>query len=162
MKRIELVKGISSSVLGFGCAPIMGAVDAKTARRAIDCAIDHDINHFDLARSYGYGEAERFVGEVLKDKRHEVVITSKFGITANWKAQLLRPTKPVLRAVLAMIKKQKAGVAQPKNKNIAGSMHNHIPINGKTMRQNLEKSLTSLGTDYLDYFLLHEPLETIF
>jgi len=161
MKRIELVKGISSSVLGFGCAPVLGAVDAQTARRAIDCALDNEINHFDLARSYGYGEAEHFVGKMLKGKRHDVVITSKFGITANWKARLLRPAKPILRAVLNMVKKQKPGIAQVKNKNIAGSLHNHLPINAKAMRLSLEKSLKALNTDYLDYFLLHEPLETI-
>ena len=57
MKKVELVKGIQSSVLGFGCAPILGSVGAKTATRAIDCAIDCGITHFDLARSYGYGEA---------------------------------------------------------------------------------------------------------
>lgn len=161
MKQIELVKGISSSVLGFGCAPILGAVNAKTARRAIDCALDHGINHFDLARSYGYGEAERFVGNVLKSRRHDVVITSKFGIVANWKAQILRPAKPALRAVLSMLKKQKTGISPTKNKNIAGNLHNHISINEKIMRQSLEKSLRALNTDYLDYFLIHEPLETI-
>jgi aryl-alcohol dehydrogenase-like predicted oxidoreductase len=162
MKKIELVKGISSSVLGFGCAPILGAVDGKSALRAIDCAIDNGVNHFDLARSYGYGEAEHFVGKVLKGKRHEVVITSKFGIAANWKAKVLSPVKPVLRTILSTVKKRgNDGSPPPKNKRIAGSLHNHIAMNSKTMRQSLEKSLSSLQTDYLDYFLLHEPLQTL-
>ncbi len=97
MRTVELVRGIKSSVVGFGCAPILGSVDGKKAKRAIHLALDNGINHFDLARSYGYGEAEKFVGKLLKGKRNEVVLASKFGIRANWKATLLRPVKPILR-----------------------------------------------------------------
>jgi aryl-alcohol dehydrogenase-like predicted oxidoreductase len=164
MKKVELVKGISSSVLGFGCAPILGSVGAKTALRALDCALDCGINHFDLARSYGYGEAEHFVGKVIKGRRNDVVLASKFGITANWKAQALKPAKPVLRFVLGKLK------GNPSNKPVqavntgaavADRFHDRLPINSSTMRSSLEKSLKALGTDYLDYFFVHEPLESI-
>ncbi len=164
MKKVELVKGISSSVLGFGCAPILGSVGAKTALRALDCALDCGITHFDLARSYGYGEAERFVGKVIKNKRSEVVLASKFGITANWKAQALKPAKPILRFVLGKLKGKpgdKPVQAVNTGAAVADRFHDRLPINGKTMRSSLEKSLKALGTDYLDYFFVHEPLETI-
>ncbi|MGZ3755657.1 MAG: aldo/keto reductase [Mucilaginibacter sp.] len=164
MRKVELVKGIQSSVLGFGCAPILGSVGAKTALRAIDCAIDCGITHFDLARSYGYGEAERFVGNALRNKRDMVVLTSKFGITANWKADILRPIKPSLRFVLNHFKKQQSEkTTQIANAGpiVANQFHNHIDINSKTMRSSLEKSLKALKTDYLDYFLIHEPLQKI-
>ena len=64
MRTVELIKGIHSSELGFGCAPIQGAVDSKSAKYAPDYAIDHGINHLDLARSYGYGDAEGLVGKI--------------------------------------------------------------------------------------------------
>lgn len=163
MRKVELVKGIFSSSLGFGCAPILGLVGAKAAFRALDCALDCGITHFDLARSYGYGEAENFVGKVIKGKRDRVVLASKFGIVANWKADVIRPVKPALRFVLNTLKgksSQKPG--QNLNTSIvAGRFHNHIELNGKTMRKSLEKSLRSLDTDYLDYFFVHEPLQTI-
>lgn len=164
MKQVELVKGIRSSVLGFGCAPILGSVGAKTALRALDCALDCGINHFDLARSYGYGEAERFVGKVIKNRRSEVVLVSKFGITANWKAHALKPAKPLLRFVLGKIKGNPPGKpVQAINTGaaVADRFHDRLPINGTTMRSSLEKSLKVLGTDYLDYFFVHEPLESI-
>jgi len=163
MKKVELVKGVFSSSLGFGCAPILGSVGAKTALRAIECALDCGITHFDLARSYGYGEAENFVGKVMKGKTDQVVLASKFGIEANWKAGVIKPLKPALRFVLNTLKSspsQKPG----QNLNtgiIARGLHNPIELNGKTMRKSLEKSLRSLGTDYLDYFFVHEPLQTI-
>ncbi|SDD62551.1 Aldo/keto reductase family protein [Mucilaginibacter pineti] len=164
MKKTELVKGISSSVLGFGCAPILGSVDAKTALRALDCAIDCGINHFDLARSYGYGDAEGFIGKVIKNRRDDMVIASKFGIKANWKAAILKPVKPLLRGLINNIKKQNASKPQPVVSNnivVADRFHNRIPLNGNEMRKSLEKSLRELNTDYLDYFFIHEPLETI-
>jgi len=161
MKKVELVKGIQSSALGFGCAPILGSVGAKTALRALDCAFDCGINHFDLARSYGYGEAESFVGKVMKGKRDRVIIASKFGIIANWKANVLRPAKPVVRFILD---KLTANISQRPvqiTNTVADKLHHRIIADGKMMRKSLEKSLRALGTDYLDYFFLHEPLQSI-
>lgn len=102
MRTVELVKGIKSSVLGFGCAPMLGAIDSKTAKKALEIAYENGITHFDLARSYGYGQAEGLVGKLMHTKRDKIIITSKFGIEANWIATLLRPVKPLVR----MIKKR--------------------------------------------------------
>ena len=102
MRKVNIAPGVDSSVLGFGCAPILGAVGAKTAQRALGCALDEGINHFDVARSYGYGEAEAFLGKFFKGRRDEVVIASKFGIRATWKAGLLRPLKPAVRTLRAL------------------------------------------------------------
>lgn len=170
MKKVELVKGIHSSVLGFGCAPILGSVGGAKSARAIACALDNGINHFDIARSYGYGEAEKFVGRALKSQRDSVVIASKFGIKANFKAKLLSPVKPLIRYALS---KKKQHAAQPlpaqeeikpadnKNPAIADRFHYRIDINAAEMRKSLEQSLQALGTDYLDYFFVHEPYESI-
>lgn len=164
MKTVELVKGIRSSALGFGCAPILGAVDGSRAQRALDCALDCGITHFDLARSYGYGEAERFVGNALKGRRNQLVIASKFGIRANWKAALLKPVKPLVR----MIREGRRGQPAPTTavspapvRNVADRFHDRIPLRGAQMRQSLEQSLRALNTDYLDYFFVHEPQERL-
>lgn len=164
MKKVELVKGITSSALGFGCAPILGAVDAKRARRIIDCALDCGVTHFDLARSYGYGEAEEFVGNVIRDRRNELVIASKFGIKANWKSQLLKPLKPLVRYLRSGEKKvdlipKKPAKTEPSKG--ADMFHDRIPFRGPDMRRSLEKSLRALGSDYLDYLFVHNPLEPI-
>lgn len=163
MRQIEIVKGIKSSVLGFGCSAILGSVDAKKSRRALELAIDGGITHFDLARSYGYGEAENFVGSVLKNKRDKIIYATKFGIQANWKAGLMRPIKPMFRLVNDKLK------TLSENKTIKKDTFNkssefflkRIDINRIEMRKNLEKSLRALRTDYLDYFIVHEPFESI-
>lgn len=164
MRKVELVKGITSSALGFGCAPILGAEDSKRARRALECALEYGITHFDLARSYGYGEAESFVGNVIKGRRSQLVLASKFGIQANWKAKLLKPLKPLVR--LMRNGKKKIDVSHTgQNTTVASKaadrFHDRIPLRGIEMRRSLEQSLRALNTDYLDYFFIHEPLEAI-
>jgi aryl-alcohol dehydrogenase-like predicted oxidoreductase len=163
MRKVEIVKGIQSSVLGFGCSAILGSVDAKKSRRAIDIAVDGGINHFDLARSYGYGEAERFVGNVLKNKRDKIVYASKFGIQANWKADLMRPVKPLFRFAKDKLKLMSPPQKVKTNNFIKSSdfFLNRIHLNKMQMRLSLEKSLLALQTDYLDYLIIHEPLESI-
>jgi aryl-alcohol dehydrogenase-like predicted oxidoreductase len=164
MKYIELTPGISSSALGFGCAPILGAVDKKKSTEAILSALDCGINHFDLARSYGYGEAEYFIGKLLKHKRDKIVIATKFGIKANWKANILKPLKPVVR----FLKDKKNDLNKSLDlsspisiQRTSDFFHDRIKISPKNMRTSLENSLRALNTDHIDYYFIHEPLERI-
>ena len=172
MRKVELTKGIYSSALGFGCAPILGSVGAEKSRRAIDCAIDCGVTHFDIARSYGYGEAENFVGKIIKAKRNQMVITTKFGIKANWKAGLLKPLKPLYRFAKAKLGKTKQAdplpqyeqptpLPQPASNSVGDKFLYRIPFNAKEMIKSFEQSLKALNTEYIDYFLLHEPTQKI-
>lgn len=166
MKKVELIKGIESSVLGFGCAPIMGAVGGKKAKNAIECAIDNGVNHFDLGRSYGFGEAEKFVGQIIKPYRKNIIISSKFGIKPNFKAKVLVPFKPLVREMLELKKsiynKKNALIVVNNSNNFkADRFHNRIELNVNEMKKSLEESLKALRTDYLDYFFIHEPLDSI-
>ena len=152
-------------MIGFGCAPILGAVSSSTARKALDVALDCGINHFDLARSYGYGEAEAFVGRFLRDKRSELVIATKFGIKANLKAKLFRPLKPLARFAVEQLRQKHAkndhNVAKNKGAGLVDMFHNRISMNGDEMRKSCEESLRAMKTDYIDYFFLHEPVDSL-
>lgn len=160
MKTVTLAHDVHSSILGFGCAPILGAVGAKTAGRALGEALDRGVTHFDVARSYGYGEAEAFLGKFLAGRRDQVVIASKFGIRATWKASLLRPLKPLVRAMRprqggapATATAAPPTPAPPRN----DPFHERVPFTAIEMRRNLETSLRALKTDHLDVFFVHEP-----
>ncbi len=68
------------SVVGLGCNNFGPRMDLAAARALVHYAIDHGINHFDLADIYGpRGKAEEFVGEILGSKRKEIVLATKFG-----------------------------------------------------------------------------------
>jgi aryl-alcohol dehydrogenase-like predicted oxidoreductase len=163
MRLVELVPGIHSSALGFGGASILGAVDGQTARRALDCAADYGVNHLDLARSYGYGEAEAFVGTLLKGRRNQFVVATKFGIEANWKARLVRPLKPFVRLMRGPRKGHPApgGPAAGSGPALPGYFHDRPVCRGALMRKSLEKSLRALKTDRVEYFFVHEPHERL-
>jgi aryl-alcohol dehydrogenase-like predicted oxidoreductase len=156
MRKVVLAPGVESSVLGFGCAPILGAVGAAQARKAIACALDLGVNHFDVARCYGYGDAEKFVGGELKKRRDEVVIASKCGLEATGLARAMRPAKPLVRWLRPTRRpahpEPKQGVSQRKSPLLRS-----VPITARSMVKSVEQSLRALGTDYLDILFLHEP-----
>jgi aryl-alcohol dehydrogenase-like predicted oxidoreductase len=74
---------VSSIALGtWSFGGDWGAVDADAATRTITGAVDLGINFFDSAQAYGFGEAERILGDALwpSIRREEVVIATKGGL----------------------------------------------------------------------------------
>ncbi len=62
--------GIQLSVIGFGGIVVMG-LDQKDAGRIVAESFDRGVNYFDVAPSYGDGEAETKLGEALRPFRSE-------------------------------------------------------------------------------------------
>lgn len=69
--------GHMSSVVAFGAAGI-GKVDQETADKAIQTALDHGVNHIDVAPSYG--EAELRIGPWMPKIRSQVFLGCKTNI----------------------------------------------------------------------------------
>src|SRR5271168_2742577 len=104
MDYVPLIPGSPpSSRLGFGCGSVMGRVGRAQSLRAIGAALDAGVTHFDVARLYGYGEAEALVGEALHGKRERVVIASKFGLNPPRSAGVLRALKPLAQQLAAKV-----------------------------------------------------------
>ena len=72
--------GIQASVVGLGCNQFGGRLDLEGTRAVIDGAIAHGITFLDTADRYGNTKSEEFIGEVLKGRRDEVVLGTKFGM----------------------------------------------------------------------------------
>lgn len=164
MKKVQLLPGIEASVLGFGCAPIMGSVGKEDALRAMSAAVEKGVNYFDIAPSYGFGEAEPLLGSFMQSRRRDdFVITTKFGIRATTLAMVARPLKGIVRALRG--KKPSAPAAEPTGPRApvagTGRLHEHVTITADGMVASVHRSLTRLRTDHLDGLLLHEPNERI-
>ena len=76
--------GLSVSVVGLGCnnfgGSFGGKLDLDGTRAVVDAALDHGVNLLDTANSYGNkGNSEKLLGEVLKGRRDQVVLATKFG-----------------------------------------------------------------------------------
>lgn len=57
-----------------------GEVQEKELIDAVNAALDHGINFFDTADTYGLGTSERTLGKALGSRRDQAVIATKFGV----------------------------------------------------------------------------------
>ncbi len=71
------------SRVGLGCNNFGRRLDREATRAVIDAALEVGVTFLDTADTYGSGESERFIGEVLADRRDEVVLATKFGQDAS-------------------------------------------------------------------------------
>ncbi|QTL97913.1 aldo/keto reductase [Iocasia frigidifontis] len=75
--------GLEVSVLGFGCWPVGNdwtEANDKSSVETIREAMELGINFFDVAPVYGFGHAEKVLGEAIKGKRDQIYIASKCGL----------------------------------------------------------------------------------
>lgn len=78
------------TTLGLGGASLAGifsAVPAEQARATVVHALDTGITYVDTAPQYGLGRSEHLVGDVVRERREGVVLSSKVG-------RLLKPVSP--------------------------------------------------------------------
>ncbi|RSM44935.1 aldo/keto reductase [Amycolatopsis balhimycina DSM 5908] len=62
-------------------------VDAKAALATLHAAVDAGVTFLDTADVYGHGGNEQLVGRLLADRRGEVTVATKFGITGDLMAR---------------------------------------------------------------------------
>lgn len=124
---------LSVSEVGFGVWSVAtkwwGVTDESLAKRLVRSAYEeYGINFFDTADVYGNGFGETILADTLKDVRDKVVIATKFGYDIY---------------------------------NLPGERkgHSELPQNWSKehIRYACEQSLQRLGTDYIDFYQLHNP-----
>ena len=141
---------LKTPALGFGCSSLTGT-SRSNADRVLQAAFDAGIRHFDVARYYGYGEAERILGTFLKGRRSEVTITSKFGIEPPRRTAAFGLALNIGRQVVRLLPAVR-GVLQRR----AQSGVRSNAFNVREAQLNLETSLRELRTDHIDFYLLHD------
>jgi aryl-alcohol dehydrogenase-like predicted oxidoreductase len=75
-------QGLEVSAIGLGCmgmSDFYGPADETTNLGVLNAALDIGINFLDTADMYGVGANELLLGQVLKTRRNEVVLATKFG-----------------------------------------------------------------------------------
>ncbi|OPX06675.1 hypothetical protein B1964_28470 [Gordonia sp. i37] len=139
--------GVRASRIALGTALLGLAPSGPDAEKLVHAAIDHGINVFDCANTYGNRPAfdrpglppaserryaEEVLGEALRGRRDDVLVCTKVG-------------EPVGDGV------NDGGLTIPGQVNTGGGLSRfHI------MRE-VDRSLTRLGTDHIDIYHLHHP-----
>ena len=75
--------GLRVSLVGLGCNNFGGRIDMAATRATVDKAIESGITLFDTADTYGNrggnkGDSERALGDVLGERRKQIVLATKF------------------------------------------------------------------------------------
>lgn len=146
-------KFLPVSVLGLGCAAMLGRAGRRESLAALAAAYDAGINFFDTARSYGYGACERLLGEFFAGgRRDSVMLCTKFGIVPGnpkgWKQRV----KPLARATLRLFPGLR-GIARRQ----AADQFSAPQFSVALLKSSFETSLRELRTDYVDILLMHAP-----
>ena len=92
------IGSLEVSVVGLGCNNFGWRMDADATAKVVEAALDAGINFFDTADIYGGTKSEEFLGPLLKPRRNEVVIATKFGMPVDERRRGAKPDY-VLRAV---------------------------------------------------------------
>jgi aryl-alcohol dehydrogenase-like predicted oxidoreductase len=74
--------GLRVSALGLGCmgmSEFYGSTDEAESIATLHRALDLGVNFLDTADVYGNGRNEELIGRALKDRRHELILATKFG-----------------------------------------------------------------------------------
>ncbi|RFF29580.1 aldo/keto reductase [Wenzhouxiangella sediminis] len=148
MQRISLAgTSLDVSRLGFGTASLHHLLRRKDREALLGAALDSGFTHFDTARMYGEGTAERTLGQYLGSRRQQLTLATKFGIPADpflEKAPILIYPKRALGRVTRRISRQR----------------DHKSVRCLTRRcldESLRLSLRALQTDWIDILFVHEP-----
>ncbi|TMN20739.1 aldo/keto reductase [Lentibacillus cibarius] len=119
MKKNQLGQSdLYVSELTLGCMSL--GTDSNQAKAIIDRALDAGINHLDTADLYSFGRNEEIVGSAIKDKRDQIILTTKVGNHFD--------------------RDQQDWFWDPSKEHI---------------EQGIKDSLHRLGTDYIDFYMLH-------
>ncbi len=145
-------QGFTGPRIGFGCAGLMQSASTRDRRRLLGEVFEQGVRHFDVARMYGLGAAERELGKFARGRREQITIATKFGIEPAPAAGRLARMQAPARAVMAHSPKLRAAVKRRKD-----SFHRPHCYDRATLSASLETSLRELGTEYVDVLFIHGP-----
>ena len=130
----------------------MARMDRRRSVRLLQAAFDTGVTHFDVARSYGYGEAEVALGDLAAAVgRGNVTLATKFGILPPRRSALLSAAKAAGRVAAAAVPPLRRLLRSGASSLVRAGM-----FDPATANVSLETSLRALRTDHVDMLLLHE------
>lgn len=138
------------SALGFGCASLGSRISRRDGIAAIERALAAGISWFDVAPSYGDGEAEAILGDVLRGS--EVAGLTKVGLQVAPRRGAVRALRSIARPIVAAMPGLRSLVKPMQSGAIA-----RVRLSAETIRASVARSLDRLKVDKLAVLALHDP-----
>jgi aryl-alcohol dehydrogenase-like predicted oxidoreductase len=77
--RTRSIGSLQVGVVGLGCNNFGGRLDQAATKDVVDAALTAGVTLLDTADIYGGARSETFLGRVLRGRRDQVVLATKFG-----------------------------------------------------------------------------------
>ena len=98
--------GLQVSLLGLGCNNFGPRQDLDATKKIVHRSLDLGVTLFDTADVYGNGKSEEFLGQALVERRKDVIIASKFGMSMDKEGRLSGASRRyIIRAVEDSLKR---------------------------------------------------------
>jgi hypothetical protein len=145
--------------IGFGCGRLRSGLEHKNSVRLVEKALELGISHFDVAPSYGQGNAEQLLGEVLAGWSQPVTVYTKFGLDSPQPDLYQRWLRPLLRQVAKPLVRKLASSSGKAQQVPAASASptSFGDFDPTKLAGSVARSLERLRRQRLDGLLLHEP-----
>lgn len=143
---------LKTSCLGIGCASLGSRISPSKGRRALDAAYDRGIRWYDVAPSYGAGEAEAILAGFLRSRRQEVLICSKVGLAPPRHNRMIKLAYRLGRPMIGAAQGIRTAF-----RSVKSTRNVRMALTPELIDASIRNSLSRLGTDYLDVFALHDP-----
>jgi aryl-alcohol dehydrogenase-like predicted oxidoreductase len=153
--------GLTVSTVGLGCNNFGRRLDLDRTRAVVDAALDAGITFFDTAHSYGEGDSEAFLGQLLEGRRDRVVLATKFGAKGEDAGGLPRGSRELLR-------RQFSESLERFRTDVVDLLYYHFPDGETPVAETIaamqelvdEGSVRALGVSNFSLAELREALET--
>jgi aryl-alcohol dehydrogenase-like predicted oxidoreductase len=101
--------GLKVSLVGLGTNNFSALTDLGTSREIVHKALDLGITLFDTADVYGgeFGGSESYLGQILGDRRKDVVLATKFGMKDLTAAPASSSRRYIMSAVEGSLRRLK-------------------------------------------------------
>lgn len=129
----------------------MGRVGQREALNAAAMAFEAGVTHFDVARSYGFGDAERVLGKFLATRRGRATVATKFGIRPQPLGIAGRLARPLVRSIRKLLPGT-ATLARHGSASMLAAGHYSL---GEA-RSSVETSLRELKVETIDLLFVHD------